>query len=53
MQALSANVTLQPILPCDNYLWGNFIYNPRKLEKMCFPEIAVKARVQADNIIHC
>ena len=36
MQALSANVTLQLILPCDNYLRGNFIYNPRKLEKNVF-----------------
>ena len=29
----------------------SFIYNPRKLEKRCFPEIAVKYRVPADHII--
>ena len=52
MQTLGANVTLQTILQCDNYLRSNFIYNPRKPEKRCFPEIAVKDRGQADNIIH-
>ena len=36
MQTLSANVTLQTILPCDNYLRSNFIYNPRKPEKKIF-----------------
>ena len=52
MQTFSANVTLQTILQCDNYLGSNFIYNPRIPEKRCSPEIAVKDRVQADNIIH-
>ena len=51
MQTLSANVTLQTILLCDNYLRSNFIYNPRKPEKMFFPEIAVKDGVQADHVI--
>ena len=52
MQTLGANVMLQTILQCDNYLRSNFIYNPRKPEKRCFPEIAVNDRGQADNIIH-
>ena len=52
MQTFSANVTLQTILQCDNYLRSNFIYNPRIPEKRCSSEIAVKDRVQADNIIN-
>ena len=51
MPTLSVSVTLQTILPCDNYFRSSFIYNPRKLEKRCFLEIAVKDRVPADHII--
>ena len=49
MQTLSANVMLQT---CDTYFKSNFIYNPRKPEKSCFPEIAAKDRVQAEHIFH-
>ena len=51
MQTLSPNVMLKTILTWDNYFNSNFIYNPRKPEKSCFPEFAAKDRVQAEHII--